>query len=377
MEKKQLAPLCRALPVLLATLVTLAMLVTLAGCGSGTSAGGGLTIADETAFSYSESLDENGHWVGIRALDYVDAFSYLGLTIPSEVHQITEDDVKSEIDMNILTYYEISEQVTDRAVADGDTINIDYVGTVGGAAFEGGDSNEEGKQVVVGDTELFAEDFLEQLIGAMPGDKVNVKVTLPDSYVDESVQSKEAVFATTVHYIVDYDVELTDEYVEENMLDSYGWSTIAEMEEDVRATLEANAIQSYITNYFTTEAPVKSVPARLINYQERYMVQYFEEYAAYYGFESIEPFIAEYESVSSIEELADKYYDNNLSSATYCLVVQAVAEDAGITVSDEDLEHYLGSDYASYEEDYGMPFMMQSALSSKVMEYVKGSAVLA
>ncbi len=118
-------------------------------------------------FSYSSEIDDNDFWKNVTALDHVELCDYQNISIPSDVYQITDDAVQTEID-SILEGYATSTQVTDRAVADGDTVNIDYIGTIDGVEFEGGSTEGEGSEVTIGVTG-FIDDFLEQLIGHMPG----------------------------------------------------------------------------------------------------------------------------------------------------------------------------------------------------------------
>lgn len=83
-------------------------------------------------------------------------------------------------------------------VEDGDTINIDYVGSIDGVEFDGG--SYEGYDLVIG-SETFIDDFEEQLIGAHPGDTVDVTVTFPDNYSAEDLQGQEALFEVVINGI--------------------------------------------------------------------------------------------------------------------------------------------------------------------------------
>jgi len=330
------------------------------------------TSADNTAFSYSEGIDENGFFEGITALDYVEIFDYKALTIPSDLHQISEDKLQAEID-NILTYYSTKEQVTNRAVVDGDTVNIDYVGSTDGVEFDGGSTSGAGTDVTIGVTS-YIDDFLEQLIGHMPGETLNVEVTFPDVYQNESLQGKDAVFVTTINYIVETEQpELTDDFVETNLTASYGWKTVAEMKEDISAELKETAIQPFISEYMTNEVTISSVPDKLTEYQEKAMLQYYRDGAEYYSME-FEEFISVM-GVSSVDELIESNRDSYLQSAKYTLVAQAVAEDADISVSEDDMVGYF-NDYSQYEEKYGLPYLKQIVLFQKVISYIIDNATL-
>ena len=85
-------------------------------------------------------------------------------------------------------------------VKDGDTVNIDYVGKIDGVAFDGGSTDGNGTDLVIG-SGSYIDNFEEQLIGAHPGDKVEVKVTFPDDYQATDLAGKEAVFDVTVNGI--------------------------------------------------------------------------------------------------------------------------------------------------------------------------------
>lgn len=88
----------------------------------------------------------------------------------------------------------------DLTVKDGDTVNIDYIGYIAGEEFSGGNTNGAGTDLVIG-SNSYIDDFEEQLIGAHPGDQVEVRVTFPEDYHEESLAGQEALFLTTVNGI--------------------------------------------------------------------------------------------------------------------------------------------------------------------------------
>ena len=90
---------------------------------------------------------------------------------------------------------------TSLTVEDGDTVNIDYVGSVDGVEFEGGNTQGQGTDLVIG-SGSYIDNFEDQLIGAHPGDQVEVTVTFPDPYQNNTdLSGKEAVFEVTVNGI--------------------------------------------------------------------------------------------------------------------------------------------------------------------------------
>ena len=334
---------------------------------------------DDGVFSPSGGIDENGFWKNVKALDCVELFDYKSMSIPRDIHQISDENVQASINELLADYPECSEEVMNRAVADGDTVNIDYVGSVDGIEFSGGSTEGGGTDVIAGSTN-YIDDFLTQIIGHMPGDTINVEVTFPDVYQQNpDLAGKDAVFVTTINYIVE--IKLTDDFVKENLSTEYGWKTVSEVEEYTVAGLRKKSIQSYIGEHMINETTILSMPDKLIKYQEKSLLNDYQEYADNYGIE-LEEVLSTYEDITTVEALFEKYRAENLDNATYALVSQAIAEDAGISVNDKDLVNYFTenfdtSDYSAYEEHYGLPFLKQVVLYQKVLDYIADNATLA
>ena len=93
---------------------------------------------------------------------------------------------------------------TSLTVEDGDTVNIDYVGSIDGVEIDGGNTNGQGTDLTIG-SGLYIDDFEEQLIGSHPGDTVEVNVTFPDDYSSEDLQGQDALFEVTINGIYQND----------------------------------------------------------------------------------------------------------------------------------------------------------------------------
>ena len=371
------------------------LLILLAGCGSRTDVsdskeGGDPAVGQDVEtsiepgaeFSYSEGLDENGFFAGIRALDYiVQPFNYRALSIPNDVHYVSDEVIQSEID-SMLAGYSTNEEIYDRAIVKGDTVNIDYVGSVDGVEFEGGSTGGRGTNVIAGSLD-YIDDFLVQIIGHKPGETINVEVTFPDDYHAEELAGKDALFVTTINYIAGDEIkaELTDEFVAENLSYYGGWTSIADMKAGLRSNIQQYAIQGYVGEYFSNEVTIRSVPEQLLKYQQRSMLSYYENTAGQYGME-FEEYLKEIEGLSGLDELVDRHQDDIMQMAKTVLVVQAVAESENFSISAEDLKSYFleqfgSDDYSMFEEQYGLPFIKQAVMHSKVMDYIIENAVLA
>ena len=170
-----------------------------AASGASVSTYGKVSDFDYASFDYSEGLDDNGHWTGIRALDYV--------TLPEDVSALplskadlepTETEIQTQID-TLLNQYATTQNITDRAAQSGDTVNIDYSGAVDGVAFTGGTAT--GYDLTLG-SHSFIDGFEDQIIGHNIGDTFDVTVTFPEGYGDSTdaegntipLSGKEAVF---------------------------------------------------------------------------------------------------------------------------------------------------------------------------------------
>ena len=119
-------------------------------------------------FSFSDAFDENGYLKGVTATDYVTLpDDYADITIDADLGQVSEEDIDNYITSNVLSKFSTTEQVTDRAAADGDTVNIDYVGRIDGVAFDGGDTKGNGADLTLG-SGTYVDNFEEQIVATIP-----------------------------------------------------------------------------------------------------------------------------------------------------------------------------------------------------------------
>lgn len=374
----------KSLKIALMLLLCAAMLVSCSG-GNGDGAQTGTatdTGSSDTgeSYNYSDGLDENGYFTGVKATDYVTLCEYKGIVVPADEYTPTDSELESEV-QSVLESYKENIKVTDRAVRDGDTVNIDYVGSVDGVEFEGGNTKGAGTDVTIGVTN-YIDDFLEQLIGHKPGETFNVEVTFPDPYPNNTdLSGKDAVFVTTVNHISEEKYpELTDSFVAEKFADE-GWKTVAELRVGLSEELAEQKTTEYLQKYITEQSQITEVPESVIKQQENAMLSYYSSYAAQYsmtldslfsayGYESAEAFLND--ARASIENESRKL-----------LVYQAIAETENFVIGESEIVAYLkgnasGFDESmldSYIENYGMPYMAQATLYDMAFDTVADSAV--
>ena len=362
-------------------LVIVLTLFTFAGCSNSntTQIVDNTNSATKTAFNPSDGIDDNGRWENITALDYVELCDYKSISVPSDIQVITDEAIQTKI-KTILVDYSNNKQVTDRSVADNDTVNIDYVGSINGVEFDGGSTDGAGTEVTIGVTE-YIDDFLDQLIGHAPGESFDIEVTFPKDYGNENLNGKDATFAVTINYIIEkITPELTDEFVLNNLSSNYGWSSVTEMKAGIKSDLLNSATASYVQEYIVENTNIISLPEALKEYQENTMINYYQDYASYYGMD-IEKFLSSYMGIATMDELIKKNNAEITEVANLYLITQAIAEDIGISVSDEDVATYIKDsagldDYLQYEEEYGMPYLKLVTLNQLVIDYLVDNAVL-
>ncbi len=334
--------------------------------------------ATAPAFSFSDGIDDNGFWKGVRALDYLTDFQYEGLLVPAENHQVGDEAVQSEID-SLLSNFTTASPVTDRPIQDGDTVNIDYVGSIDGVEFEGGTTNGQGTDVIIGQTN-YIDDFIQQLVGHNTGDAFDITVTFPEDYGKAELNGRDAVFAITINAIsVSVTPEFTDAFVAEQLSASYGWNTAADARASIRTNLTNDAILNYLQGQLAAST-VTEIPDPLMDYQEKALVKSYENSAAQQGV-TLEEMLQNYAGVATAEELIANAEADLRSGATFALAVQAVAEDAGLSVTEADLtayfeKNYGSADYSSYAAQTGLPYVKQVVLWTKALDVVVAKAVL-
>jgi len=336
--------------------------------------------APKGEFTYSDNIADTGYWKGVKALKTVELCDYTGISVPADVHTVSDEAVQSQID-SIVSGYATEEQITDRAIEDGDTVNIDYVGSVDGVEFEGGSTQGQGTEVTIGVTQ-YIDDFLQQLIGHTPGESFDIEVTFPEDYGVDNLNGKDAVFAITVNYIANsVTPELTDEFVAGNLSGQYGWNTVSEMTEGIRGDMRTQAVSGYVQDYVVENSTVGTIPNKILVYQNDRVIEQYQALADNYGVE-LNEFLSTNMGVANTEELLAQFQEDIKQVASFSLVMQAIAEDTGIKVTDENVAAYFSEkmgidDYSEYETEYGMPYLKMMVLQQHVMDYLTENAVLA
>lgn len=315
----------------------------------------------EEAFDYSAGYDEKGFFEGIKALDYVTLPDYSTIEVPNSVVP-SDETVQAQID-STLNSYSSENQITDsdRLIEDGDTVNIDYVGSVDGVEFEGGSTEGNGTTVTIGVTS-YIDGFLDQLIGHAPGENFDINVTFPDPYTNnEELSGKDAVFNITINYIEEtVTPEFDDDFIAENLPDY-------ESADDYRQSIYDNLYKQNLYNelfqYVVENSEVEDVPDSVVDtvYNERY--QYYSSIASMYGVDMNTFLSANGLDDDSFREMCKTYASNYL-------VLQAVMENEGWEMDADTAKESLDFTDEDYEKAvgvYGEPYVLFAASTDYVL----------
>ena len=365
----------------------LALALSLAGCGASSSsssssqaASGSSSAVEDHSDVYSAYLNDDGTLKGVDSATLVTLPQYKGISVPAEEYTITDDELNTQIN-SILDQYATYDQITDRAIADGDVVNIDYVGSVDGEEFSGGNTNGRGTLVTAG-SDTYIDDFLTQIIGHTPGETFDVNVTFPDPYENNpDLAGKAAVFHTTINYIQGnkHVPELTDEFVSQtSALADYG--TAQGMKDTIRTSMENNKADNYVLQKVLDACQFSEFPADLVDQLVDVSMAQFESQASAYGLDmDTARSMMGYESEDAQREAMTASAQEQLKTV---VMLEAIAKAEGLTVDEDALTNYFStnvgtSDYSAYQTYYGRGYLCQAVLLDSAMDLVTSSAVRA
>ncbi|MDE7163376.1 MAG: trigger factor [Clostridia bacterium] len=295
--------------------------------------------------------------------------SYKGLEIKKYEYNVTEEEIKTEADKILLREAKTVE-VTDRACKNGDTVNIDFSGSVDGEQFAGGSMEKYDLELGSGS---FIPGFEDQVAGMKIGDERDIKVTFPADYQADNLKGKEATFHIKLHAIKGKELpEMTDEYVKKHA----GSETVAAYMERVKERLEnkakndsrdqtENSILQAICATCECEIPQAMIDGEVDN-----IVRDFSQRLAYQGLQ-LKDYI-EYMG-QTMEQFRAQFAEQARSRVLTQLVIEKIIKDENITATQEEIEAKIAEQAASVDksvDDY------KKNLDSRRMEYIANDIVI-
>ena len=328
-------------------------------------------------FSFSDAFDENGYIKGVTATDYVTLpDDYADITIAADLGQVSDDDINNYIESNVLSSFATDEQVTDRAAADGDTVNIDYVGRIDGEAFDGGNTNGSGADLTLG-SGTYIDNFEDQIVGHTPGETFDVTVTFPEDYGNEDLNGKEAVFKTTLNYIKESkNPELTDDWVASNLGETMNLNNVEELNTFVKNTMlydqQASTVYSALHDKVSF---AKELPQSVLDYYRDVVLFRLYSYAQNYGVSMTTLLQSGLfgTTYDSIDAYVEDIHDSLNTITEQALLMQAIAEKQGLVcdtaLMNQDFGKFYGTtDPSAYISAYGENYIKMNVLQSEVMQ---------
>lgn len=270
---------------------------------------------------------------------------YKGVKIEKVEATVSDDDILAQLkkvqeeNARVLT-------IDDRAVMDGDSVIIDYSGSIDGVKFDGGTAADQ--TLVIG-SHTFIDNFEEQLIGKNIGDEVEVKVTFPEAYQAEDLAGKEAVFVVNIKGITakelpEIDEDFAQDVSEFDTLDEYKADIkaklLAEKEKEAKVEKENRVVDAIIEN------ATMDIPELMIETQQSRMLEDFGQRLAQQGLQ-----LEQYYQFAGLSEeaLLEQMKPQALKQIQTRLVLEAVTAAEGIEASEEEYEKSLTEAAAMYQ----------------------------
>jgi trigger factor len=322
--------------------------------------------------------------------EYITVQQYKGLEVPKvEQVEVTDANVESTIE-SILASSATTEVITDRVAVIGDTVNIDYVGSIDGVEFDGGSATGQslllGSGTYIGATEEYLG-FEDQIVGHKTGEEFDITVQFPESYSsNEELQNQVAVFRITLNEIsVSSTPELTDDWVAENSETS---TTVEEYKEEIKKHLEANnqetvdsELQSSVMQILLDKIEVKEYPEDQVQEQCDSLTEYYASMASAYGMEYVD-------FLETVMGMTEEEFDSQVEQAAQVavkrkLACELIAKKEKLEPSEEEYEELIaeyaeGSGYTdidTFKELVGEDLLKSSILQQKVAEYLASVCV--
>lgn len=273
---------------------------------------------------------------------------YKNLEVSVDVSKEVSDvdvDARIERERNNLAELVLKE---DKA-ANGDTVVIDFVGTVDGVEFDGGKGDNFSLELGSGQ---FIPGFEDQLVGHAAGETVEVNVTFPEDYQATDLAGKDAKFVTTIHEVKEKEVPEVDDELAKDIDEDV--ETLDELKEKYRKELAESkeiafddAVESAALDLAVENAEIVELPEEMVHEEVHRSVN---EFLGNMQRQGISPDMY-FQITGTTQEDLHKQHEADAEKRTKTnLVIEAVAKAEGFEASDEDIE----AEISSLATDYNM-----------------------
>lgn len=287
--------------------------------------------------------------------------AYKDLEVSVEVSkEVTDEEVDAKLENERKNLAELI--VKDGAAENGDTVVIDFVGSVDGVEFDGGKGENHSLELGSGQ---FIPGFEDQLVGAKAGDEVKVKVTFPEDYQATDLAGKAAVFATKVNEVKAKEVPALDDELAKDLDEEV--ETLDELKAKYRKELEAakeiafdDAVEGAALDLAVENAEIVELPAEMV---EDEVHRAMNEFMGNMQRQGISPEMYFQITGTTQEDLHKQYEADADKRVKTNLVIEAVAAAEGFDATEEEIQKEI-NDLAA---EYNMEVSQVSALLSPEM----------
>ena len=303
----------------------------------------GASAGDAELRTVEVNLSENGE---------IEIDDYSVIEIPASAVQITDADISNYID-SMINYSITTEQITEGVAEEGDTVNIDFSGVLAGEEepFEGGTGT--GYDLTLG-SGMFIPGFESQVVGHEVGETFDIDVTFPEQYT-EDMAGKDATFTVTINYkSVEKVPELNDDFVKEfsasNLKEEL--NTVEELEEYTKNYLYDVSLKNAIMAQMQDKTHVYSYKEDQFELLKAYSLESLSYYAQMYSSMGMEGYDENMVAQSSGFADADSYTnDEAMYYMNIIMMLDKIADDYGIEITDEEVDEAVETYMASYGYD--------------------------
>lgn len=331
-----------------------ALTLALAGCGNDADPQESTAASEETSTAAETETEEKVYpeeaWLdNLNVADYVELGDYLGVEVAVPAAEVTDDQVDVYINSALESNKEKNE-ITDRAAENGDLVDITFVGTRDGEAFEGGSGENYEMTLGAGG---YIEGFEEGIVGMKTGETKDLNLTFPIPYNNNpSLAGADVVFTITMNHIYEeVTPEFDDDFVAGLEIDGvttaeeyrqYAYDNLMSVAEAQRDTEVENAVLRAVSE----NATFKAVPEAMVERYYDRLVSNLTYQASMYGMD-LETFLL-YGTGLTQEEYEAEMQASAEEAVKQILVLQAIAEKEGMTVTEEDVEADLEENATNY-----------------------------
>ena len=293
---------------------------------------------------------------------------YKGVSVKKETTVVSDVEVDARVEEE-RNKQATEIQVEDRAVIEGDTVNLDYAGTVDGVAFAGGTAQDQTLKIGSGS---FIPGFEEQMIGMNIGEEKDLQVTFPEKYHAEELAGKAAVFHVKVNSITETQLPALDDDFAKDISE---FDTLEEYKADIRAKLEAQAAERDNNNFTNAviekvlENATVEIPEAMIERQIDSMMRDFEYRLRAQGLK-----LADFMKYTGQDEKAFRanYRDQAEKSVKAHLVLEAIENAEAFEATDEEIDEQI----AKFAPQTGKSVEeLKATFSEADLEYFKADAI--